>query len=389
MSFDTVLPNVPVCHQLIVLGNGYDLECGLQSRFADFFKPRLEKVEQVFKMAQHGHENAFIGTDLTMWDFILKFQDHENWCDVENHIRQWVVPSVEGSEYSEYVKIFMRKAAGVWGYLAPRYQLFPLDFNEDALYDCLWVMLWLRKGEDAATTDGESFLKLLKDELSQLEALFAKYLQGEVSKNKDYLLKRDHFLKRLYGDSMPVPGARKAETSVLTFNYTDPFSGLVFKLDEGSVVNIHGRLGGDIIFGIDGQECMGNERALPFTKTYRIALADTRVSTKLFYDCHDEADGVTEIIKFYGHSLGEADYSYFQSIFDGVDLYGGRTKLVFYYRQAVIKGRLQTEEEARTSMVTKAAKLLGVYGKTFDNKDHGKNLMHRLMLEGRLTVKRI
>ena len=37
-------------------------------------------------------------------------------------------------------------------------------------------------------------------------------------------------------------------------------------------------------------------------------------------------------IKFYGHSLGEADYSYFQAIFDSVKLYEGDTRLVFYFR---------------------------------------------------------
>lgn len=30
--------------------------------------------------------------------------------------------------------------------------------------------------------------------------------------------------------------------------------------------------------------------------------------------------------------------------------------------------------------------LLTTYGETLDNKDHGKNLMHKLLLEGRLEV---
>ena len=39
---------------------------------------------------------------------------------------------------------------------------------------------------------------------------------------------------------------------------------------------------------------------------------------------------IDEIIVF-GHSLGEQDYSYFQSIFDYVDLYHSKTKLTFIY----------------------------------------------------------
>lgn len=31
-------------HQLVVLGNGFDLECGLPTRFSHFFEPRLEAL---------------------------------------------------------------------------------------------------------------------------------------------------------------------------------------------------------------------------------------------------------------------------------------------------------------------------------------------------------
>lgn len=37
----------------------------------------------------------------------------------------------------------------------------------------------------------------------------------------------------------------------------------------------------------------------------------------------------------------------------------------------------------------KVAGLLSTYGSTLDNKDHGKNLMHKLLIEGRLSVKTI
>ena len=37
-------------------------------------------------------------------------------------------------------------------------------------------------------------------------------------------------------------------------------------------------------------------------------------------------------IKFYGHSLREADYSYFQSIFDSYNLYeNSKVSLMFYF----------------------------------------------------------
>lgn len=95
----------------------------------------------------------------------------------------------------------------------------------------------------------------------------------------------------------------------------------------------------------------------------------------------------TDVIKFYGHSLGRADYSYFQSIFDGVDLYESDTTLVFYFP-------LDTSDEAeainnkwRAQLSNDINNLLTAYGATMDNKEHGKNLMHKLLLEGRLIIR--
>lgn len=46
-------------------------------------------------------------------------------------------------------------------------------------------------------------------------------------------------------------------------------------------------------------------------------------------------------IKFYRHSLSEADYSYFQSIFDYYNLYeNNKVSLIFYYS----KGFEQTDK---------------------------------------------
>ena len=79
-------------------------------------------------------------------------------------------------------------------------------------------------------------------------------------------------------------------------------------------------------------------------------------------------------IKFYGHSLNEADYSYFQSIFDYYNLYENtNVSLIFYYS----KGFEQTD---------KVYQLINTYAKTLSNKDQGNNLTHKLLLENRLKI---
>ena len=45
-SFSKRVFGVPA-HQLIVIGNGFDLECGLKSGFYDFFRPRFEAIDEI------------------------------------------------------------------------------------------------------------------------------------------------------------------------------------------------------------------------------------------------------------------------------------------------------------------------------------------------------
>lgn len=134
---------------------------------------------------------------------------------------------------------------------------------------------------------------------------------------------------------------------------------------------------------------MDDPIALPFTKTYRLMALDLPDIGKLVQIPSPGAPiaGGTRMIKFYGHSLGEADYSYFQAIFDSVKLYEGDTRLIFYFRpHQLSNGQMQEEEQARKEMMDKVIRLLSAYGLTLDNADHGKNLIHKLLIEGRLSV---
>ena len=61
------------------------------------------------------------------------------------------------------------------------------------------------------------------------------------------------------------------------------------------------------------------------------------------------------------------------------DLYGGSVTLCFYFSDYC------AEEEERT--YGRVSRLLSVYGTTMDNKDHGKNLIHKLLLENRPIIR--
>lgn len=150
-------------------------------------------------------------------------------------------------------------------------------------------------------------------------------------------------------------------------------------------LNIHGNLDhGNIIIGIDQTGTkQGPDALIPvsspyyrFTKTYQ-----------LMADAHDYTsttvlDPSIQTIVFFGHSLSHADYSYFQSIFDFYNIYGAQVVLKFFYTiwDPDKCNQIKREQFGRI------ASLFQAYGKTLDNKDHGKNLMHKLLLERRLQI---
>ena len=86
-----------------------------------------------------------------------------------------------------------------------------------------------------------------------------------------------------------------------------------------------------------------------------------------------------EVISFYGHSLGRADYSYFETLFDDSNLYHSRTKLRFYYYEG--NDPLTHRQQYTYDVV----KLLTDYGQTLSN-IHGENIVNKLVLEHRLEV---
>ena len=143
---------------------------------------------------------------------------------------------------------------------------------------------------------------------------------------------------------------------------------------------MHGVYYDKIIFGIDQQYIETTDPRYLFSKTYR-KLETIFTNKTMGLPNKDEVN----IISFYGHSLSEADYSYFQSIFDYYDLYGSCIELRFYY--SYYKKSVSTRSETTKNIFN----LLENFANSMysSNEGMGKNLLHKLILEDRLKVEEI
>lgn len=399
-------------NQLIILGNGFDLACGLKSTYKDFFNHILQKEE----------------SESNYWYYIFKSLSIKNkinngWTDIERQILT-ELKNIESLYDSGILK------EGEYNDLDDIVQ--NDDFTsksreqkrDDSLYLTIRAAFYAIKSHYDLIPSKKEFQSHLISKMLILENHFFNYLNEQIriedsninnfflgikdtNQNNYYiksviivyfllisqtpkislgtlLSKLEKIEKHDSFDSffVEVEAIKKLffeddieiiESNILSFNYTEPFKNL-------NIRNIHGALSdGNIIFGIDYDKLKinFNEPPIEFSKSYRILENGRNTSIKISSDI--------DIIKFYGHGLGEADYSYFQAIFDSVNLYHSNTKIIFYWSEyeGVEKTKIRVEQ------VKKVTNLIEEYGTTFTNEDHGRNLLTKLQLENRLQIEEI
>lgn len=440
-----------VLDQLLILGNGFDLQCGLASSFKDFETPREQLIHQLEieylsgKPAVYNAKNRekekpapltlkpyshyepehlertlsddFSNRGITVWDLILVEDKRiRTWYDVESCIKDWLLNHPDGSQHTSENQLSAVKERCVQLQQALNTRIpnkdqrnLIQDYRSDRQFyrmpiDAQVATLLYRRYHEPDSDDAW-IMRAMMEELHHLEAAFSEYMKIRTRGNLEYRRRAITLLRCLIDDQLAdrnnllyddisrldkniSPKNSIGSVRILDFNYTNPIRSIS---NAPALINIHGNIHGkSTIFGIDSNSVDTNatdyRELLKFTKTYRLMALGKGPKTRLVHPHVTGRPGSeTDVIKFFGHSLGDPDYSYFQAIFDEVDLYGSDTRLIFYYNQNRLnEGR--KEEAAQEEMFEKVSRLITTYGQTLDNKDHGRNLMHKLLLENRLRV---
>ena len=380
--------------QLIVLGNGFDLASGLKSTYYDFFDYIYGQP-----IVNNTNSNNF------WYDIFQNYKEDtiEDWADIEEQI----LVQLKNIEYLYNEKILIEGRGD-----SETSSLAQSEYKENNIPMNLYVTLEFLLPYFVKVRSEKTTQNILKIQLLILEDDFRKYLLSITKNNADDGIYYKYYMKSkvlnkyiqlcnsseshnsdlvsklenttIFNHSPQIKKFDETlseiykeknsnENLVLTFNYTKVW-------DVENVRNIHGDLdNGNIIFGIDYDKLNNNFKKAPieFSKSYRV-LENGLIST---FDISSDID----IIKIYGHGLGKADYSYYQSIFDSVDLYHGKTKVMFFWSDYEGKEK----EQIHKDFVKGVTNLIEEYGTTFTNKDHGRNLFTKLLLENRLTIQEI
>lgn len=373
-------------NRFIVIGNGFDLSCGLESTYSAFFnheKLREEyqiSITKVKKQQNSRNENFVpIHSDRKQKDsdeitslIMKKYSDQgfwmlyflgelytngnkigKNWMDIESLIKDFFNKPI-GSYTSYFAALERNKDSH-----EPNHAVWQLDILEKVLKE--------RNPQGCRTT--MEFADLLIEELKRFERRFGIYIFNLQENNEDYGCNAIDLIEKLY----EYPDNNLV--GIDSFNYTD-------FIDHSRYSYLIRHIHGDVnhpIFGINiyaSDSEAEDDPSYIFTKKSR-QLEINRKDTELSFPDIDE-------VMIFGHSLNEQDQGYFQGLFDLLrirDLSLNKPKLIFGYN---VYGE-HTETSARVEILKRVTNLF----KRYEKDQHDNNVMQALIVAGRIEFKLI
>lgn len=344
-----------MARELIIIGNGYDLQIGYKTSFDSFFVNKVfnnvsPNLNSLVNLVSTGEVK-----NILYIFFYYCFYDKSNLrikLGIDEKDKNW-----KNVEY--LIKILLRD------YYFKLEDIFKNGYRRLNDYSFLGLINELISLKLRSNPLERDFNVFLRNQVNEFEDDLKKYINEELEKTTDeqYLIK-DELNKKL---------KISQNTYIINFNYTNV-------LGNNNESNVHGSLESEVIVGIDLTDIDDIEKynyMIPYTKTYRKMMSiDSKRSIMV---------GDVNLITVYGHSLGQQDYSYFQAIFDFYNIYDNKQiKLNFVYSD-----NYGEPEYLKNKYVKSVFELLDRYGKTMNNKDNGKNLIHKMLLEGRLSIELI
>ncbi len=362
MNESNTIYSIKSANTLIILGNGFDLNCKLASRFSDYFKEKADLIKNSIYKSDDEHicEN--------IWDLLLylAFYDENEfgrifskpnkkdilWMDVESLIEKIVLdtcPFVEGNP--TYFSVIGDA----------------FNFCEINLFDYSHVNILRRFFSSKNLKKPLYSPEYLYEQLLEFERQFKEYLLKQLSESRLYKIYAKRLLNQLVFESETF--------SLISFNYTMPFSST---LDHVTSCNIHGTVDSEVIVGFDSSK-------LKIDRIPGIRLSKSWQKMNLEFPRYDLPNKkYIKNIRIYGHSLGAQDYAYFHAIFDYYNLYDGDVILTFCYTNY---GKTAQENiRIRNEYITKIHNLLNDYTINSGKESKVRTINSKLQIENRLRI---
>lgn len=341
---------------LLVIGNGFDLKCGLKSGFSqyltsDFYVPFLEKIKNIddklskdikFPSDYDGYavydSYKISFSDLLFWDLYFglphyyNFSNISEWYSFEDKLRGFVNSIVDyTTEYKSICEITSRKV--------------DTESYKDNDYKRKLILYFYLS--NLFSSKGSNVNAVLFEQLKLYEKRFGEYIRVIQNNEKNYISNANAIIEKMLNNKTD-----DKVTYINNFNYSDLTS------INKDVWHVNGNVDNPI-FGIDYPNSDPSVfEKYRYTKTYRRL---ELYGNELYYP---KKKDYSKILVF-GHSLNEQDYSYFYALFNnlrfGTDRSGSRNG--YYIEFVYSKYGEKSADEARNELISRVLKLFYGYNK--------------------------
>lgn len=375
----------------LVLGNGFDLHCGLFTNFSHYYCEKFEKfyfIKNSFKDYENGElvERNFPKEyirDTNVWDvfFVLNTiyksprECKENWCDIE----KLMLSSFMSKESFEN-KFNAKKGALFIASSIKLKEIMRLVERDSLGTNHLtgYVVSFVKARSKLLDSNLHNFGKFLLSELKLFEIEFGEYIYSQI--NDTWLESQNRCKGKFYNKTYLEDAIstidelcnREKLVAIDSFNYSYFEHSIKDKFH-----NINGSFKAPI-FGIDTVFLPNDWRYL-FTKTSR------RIDNDFYSDNQNISSDFSNAV-IYGHSLNQADYNYFFSLFDELKLLDTLSPSVLVFAYSIYKGK--TEEQIKSDLNLKISDIIHEYAVSKKLADPSR-LLDRLSIQGRIATYKI
>ena len=322
-TYDLTFQFAPA-NNLLIVGNGFDLEHGLKTHYTDFFDTINNRVSSQNEIILNNHKYLIEDNHLLLY-LLEEYKQNKlqgnNWIDIETELKK-IITLIEEirtnnfidnmnyyTEENEYTII--HKIQYKSSYYFKNY-LFPFTIG----------------------TTGINFYRYVKEKYDTSIKNLEKNLNELTNMLRDYLLEQD--ISNLT-KTKDISDIDYKITHVLSFNYTDTFRKLYSKLDNDKIDFIHGSLNkNNLVLGINETLTEDTENKIIdtvyFKKYFQRIYKKTDYQYVSWLDSTDSENYADfDTVYIHGHSLDESDKEILKKIINSVLKKDTSTVKIFYY----------------------------------------------------------
>lgn len=305
-------------NNLLIIGNGFDLEHDLKTHYTDFFDTINNNVSSKNEIILNNNKYLIEDNHLLLY-LLEEYKQNKlqgnNWIDIETELKK-IITLIEEIRTNNFIdNINYYKGENEYT-IINKIQSKSSHYFKNSLSPFI------------SGTFGVNFYKYIKEKYDTSIKTLEKDLNELTDMLRDYLLEQD--ISNLT-KTKDISDIDYKITHVLSFNYTDTFRQLYSDIDDDKIDFIHGSLNkNNLVLGIN--ETLTEDTENKIVDTVYFKKYFQRIYKKTDYKYIDWLDHVNfDTVYIHGHSLDESDKEILEKIINSVLKKDTSTVKIFYY----------------------------------------------------------